>query len=146
MSPVPPTHERNTPVSTSPIDNLSIEEKAGLGSGGSFWRTREAGTVTSFMLTDGPHGLRKQGGSADHLGLAESIPATCFPPAVAMAQSWNPDLVTRVAKLSERNAKPNRSAFCSAPASTSSATRAAAATSSTTPKTRTSAARSAPHG
>lgn len=98
MNPVPPTHERNTPVSTSPIDNLSIEEKAGLGSGGSFWRTRSAGTVTSLMLTDGPHGLRKQGGSADHLGLAESIPATCFPPAVAMAQSWNPNLVARVAQ------------------------------------------------
>ena len=85
-------------MSTAPIDDLTVQEKAGLGSGGSFWRTRDAGTVTSFMLTDGPHGLRKQGGSADHLGLAESIPATCFPPAVGMAQSWNPQLVSRVAE------------------------------------------------
>lgn len=98
MSPVAPLHERNIPVtSSSPISDLSLEEKASLGSGGSFWRTREAGTVTSFMLTDGPHGLRKQGGSADHLGLADSIPATCFPPAVAMSQTWNPQLVAQVA-------------------------------------------------
>ncbi len=49
-----------------------------------------------MMLTDGPHGLRKQGGKADHLGLNKSIPATCFPTAVTLANSWDIQLVKKV--------------------------------------------------
>ena len=45
------------------------------------------------MLTDGPHGLRKQVENADHLGLNKSVPATCFPPAAALAASWNEELI-----------------------------------------------------
>ncbi|TXI61253.1 MAG: beta-glucosidase [Mycolicibacterium mageritense] len=49
------------------------------------------------MLTDGPHGVRKQSGSAtDHLGVAGSEPATCFPPAVGLSQTWDPELVERI--------------------------------------------------
>lgn len=52
--------------------------------------------LPAVMLTDGPHGLRKQSGDADHLGLHDSEPATCFPPAVAMASTWDPDILERV--------------------------------------------------
>ncbi|WP_280345041.1 hypothetical protein, partial [Nocardia abscessus] len=48
----------------------------------------------------GRHGGRRQPGATDHLGLAASLPATCFPPAVGLAQSWDPELVRRVGGLS----------------------------------------------
>jgi len=85
-------------MTTPPSARLSIEEKASLLSGADFWHTAAlAGHgVPSIMLTDGPHGLRKQRGSGDHLGLGDSVPATCFPPAVAMGSSWDVDLVRRV--------------------------------------------------
>jgi beta-glucosidase len=54
--------------------------------------------VPAVMLTDGPHGLRKQATSADHVGLADSVPATCFPPAVALGSSFDADLVERVGR------------------------------------------------
>ena len=47
-------------------------------------------------MTDGPHGLRKQSGATDHLGLAASVPATCFPPAVGLASSWDAPLAERI--------------------------------------------------
>lgn len=50
------------------------------------------------MLTDGPHGLRKQQGSADHLGLHNSVPATCFPSAAGLASSWDRELIHEVGK------------------------------------------------
>jgi beta-glucosidase len=78
------------------ITGLTLEQRAALGSGGSFWTTKEVGPVPAIFLTDGPHGVRKQDGDADHLGLAASRPATCFPPAVALGQSWDPELVARV--------------------------------------------------
>ncbi|TQR83526.1 beta-glucosidase [Mycobacterium hodleri] len=85
-------------MTTPPLDRMSIEEKASLLSGADFWHTAalEDHGVPSIMLTDGPHGLRKQRGSGDHLGLGDSVPATCFPPAVAMGSSWDVDLVRRV--------------------------------------------------
>ncbi|WP_431074774.1 glycoside hydrolase family 3 C-terminal domain-containing protein [Microbacterium phyllosphaerae] len=78
--------------------DLSLEEKAALTSGADFWTTKSIDRVgiPSLMLTDGPHGLRKQGGDTDHLGLAGSIPATCFPPAVGLSASFDPDLAERV--------------------------------------------------
>ena len=48
------------------------------------------------MVTDGPHGLRKQNGASDHVGLSDSVPATCFPTASGLAATWNIDLVQRV--------------------------------------------------
>ncbi len=78
------------------LTGLTLEQKAGLTSGLDFWHTKPAGGVPSVMVTDGPHGLRKQRGASDHLGLADSVPATCFPPAVALGASWDETLVERV--------------------------------------------------
>lgn len=77
---------------------MTLEEKASLLSGQNFWNTKPVNRlgIPSIMLTDGPHGLRKQGGKADHLGLNKSIPATCFPTASALANSWDTELLERV--------------------------------------------------
>ncbi|MFS3127064.1 glycoside hydrolase family 3 C-terminal domain-containing protein [Nocardioides sp. Bht2] len=79
------------------VARLTLEEKASLLSGQDFWHTQAIeGVAESVMLTDGPHGLRKQGGAGDHLGIGDSRPATCFPPAVALAASFDVDLVHEV--------------------------------------------------
>ncbi|MGR0320587.1 glycoside hydrolase family 3 C-terminal domain-containing protein [Agromyces sp. ZXT2-3] len=78
------------------VAGLTTEQKAALTSGESFWTTKQVGPVPSILLTDGPHGVRKQDESADHLGMAASVPATCFPPAVALGSSFDPDLLERV--------------------------------------------------
>ncbi|MGB2919010.1 MAG: glycoside hydrolase family 3 C-terminal domain-containing protein [Mycobacterium sp.] len=80
------------------IAELSLEEKASLTSGVHFWYTKpiERLGVPSIMLTDGPHGLRKQRDGSDHLGIGDSVPATCFPPAVALGSSWDVALVERI--------------------------------------------------
>ncbi|WYP26428.1 glycoside hydrolase family 3 C-terminal domain-containing protein [Alkalihalobacillus sp. FSL W8-0930] len=77
------------------LNELTIEEKAELCSGKDFWTTQavERVGIPSIMMTDGPHGLRKQAGESDHLGLNESVPATCFPSAVGLASTWNRDLI-----------------------------------------------------
>ncbi|RXI96384.1 glycosyl hydrolase [Anaerobacillus alkaliphilus] len=82
------------------IRQMTIEEKASLMSGGNFWNTQaiERLGIPSIMLTDGPHGLRKQGGKADHIGMNQSIPATCFPPAATLANSWDLELVEDVGR------------------------------------------------
>lgn len=77
-------------------DRLSTAEKAALTSGHDFWHTTAAGDVPAIMLTDGPHGVRKQAEGGDPIGLLASEPATCFPPAVALGSTWDPDLVRRV--------------------------------------------------
>ncbi|HET6301888.1 glycoside hydrolase family 3 C-terminal domain-containing protein [Microbacterium sp.] len=78
--------------------DLTLGEKASLTSGADFWTTKsvERAGVPSIMMTDGPHGLRKQTEAADHLGLAGSTPATCFPPAAGLGSSFDPELVERV--------------------------------------------------
>jgi beta-glucosidase len=83
---------------TSDISNLTVDEKASLTSGADFWRTKgvERLDIPQIMVTDGPHGLRKQAGEMDHVGLAESVPATCFPPAVGLGSSWDTSLAGRV--------------------------------------------------
>lgn len=80
------------------IEQMTLEEKAGLCSGLDFWHTKgiERLGIPSLMVTDGPHGLRKQKESADHLGLHNSVPATCFPSAAGLASSWNRELIGRV--------------------------------------------------
>lgn len=72
--------------------------KVSLCSGKNFWESKavERLGVRSFMLTDGPHGLRKQAGAADHLGLNASVPATCFPPAAATACSFDRALLREI--------------------------------------------------
>jgi len=80
--------------------DLTLHEKAALVAGGTFWETRviESAGIPSVMMTDGPHGLRKQADGGDHLGLGESVPATCFPPAAGIASSFNPELLERVGR------------------------------------------------
>lgn len=80
------------------ISQMTLEEKAALCSGKNFWNTKgvERLGVTPVMVTDGPHGLRKQAGDADHLGINQSVPATCFPPAVTTASSWNPEKLREI--------------------------------------------------
>ncbi|MCD1571495.1 glycoside hydrolase family 3 C-terminal domain-containing protein [Agromyces mediolanus] len=82
------------------VAELTLEEKASLTSGASFWSTKavERAGIPSIVLTDGPHGVRLQRGSSDHLGLADSVPATCFPPAVALGSAWDPELAERVGR------------------------------------------------
>ena len=76
---------------TEIIEKMTLEEKASLTSGKDFWQTEAVKrlNIPSIFLSDGPHGIRKQAAAADHLGLNASIPATCFPTAVTMANSWN---------------------------------------------------------
>ena len=76
------------------IDQLTLKEKASLISGKDFWQTVNIDrlNIPSAFLSDGPHGVRRQAAAADHLGLNESIPATCFPTAATMANSWDPEL------------------------------------------------------
>ncbi|SDD04582.1 beta-glucosidase [Paenibacillus sp. UNCCL117] len=80
------------------IAAMTLEEKAGLCSGLDFWHTKgiERLGIPSVMMTDGPHGLRKQRASADHLGLFDSVPATCFPSAAGLATSWDRELLRKV--------------------------------------------------
>jgi len=80
------------------MSNLTLEEKARLVIGESFWNVHgvERFQIKNIEIMDGPHGLRKQLGSGDHLGLNKSREATCFPTAVTMASSWDPNLITEV--------------------------------------------------
>lgn len=83
---------------------LTLEERVQLLAGESHWKTHAAPSadIPSLFLSDGPHGLRKQEGAQDCMGVAESRPATCFPTASALACSFDPELVERVgAAISE---------------------------------------------
>lgn len=86
------------------ISKMTLEEKAGLCSGADTWRLKAAERlgIPSVMVSDGPHGLRKQEGRTDHLGLNESIKAVCFPAACALAASFDTELAGRIGdKLGE---------------------------------------------
>ncbi|GLI27129.1 glycosyl hydrolase [Agromyces rhizosphaerae] len=80
------------------VRRLTRRQKVSLLSGADFWTTEPVAEhdVPSIMLTDGPHGLRKQTGSTDHVGFGESVPATCFPPAVTLGSTWDPSLIEEV--------------------------------------------------
>lgn len=80
------------------IEQMTLEEKASLCSGMDFWHTQsiERLNIPSIMLADGPHGLRKQAGEADHVGINESVPAACFPTASALASSWDRELLKTI--------------------------------------------------
>ncbi|WP_327092085.1 glycoside hydrolase family 3 C-terminal domain-containing protein [Nonomuraea sp. NBC_01738] len=87
------------------MTELSLAQKAALTSGGDTWHTTAVeGVVRALTLSDGPHGLRKQEAGADALGLHHSVPATCFPPAVALGSSWDPLLAHRVGAAVAREA------------------------------------------
>ena len=73
---------------------MSLEEKALMMSGKNTWETVdfEKYGIPSMAMSDGPHGLRRQAGAGDHLGLNASLPATCFPTAASVANSWDETL------------------------------------------------------
>ncbi|MCI8513054.1 MAG: glycosyl hydrolase [Lachnospiraceae bacterium] len=77
---------------------MTLKEKVDLCQGRSLWVLpgTEDGGVLELFVSDGPHGLRKQTGRGDHLGLNESVPATCFPTACALAASFDPELIERI--------------------------------------------------
>lgn len=80
------------------VNDLTLEEKASLCSGADFWHTKAIDrlNIPAAMVSDGPHGIRKQESLADHMGVAESIKAIGFPTASAMACSFDRDLLHKV--------------------------------------------------
>ena len=82
------------------ISQMTLEEKCYLFSGKDFWQSRsiERLGIPNMTMADGPHGVRKQEGAGDQLGLNGSIPATCFPTAATMANSWDPKLGEEMGK------------------------------------------------
>jgi len=76
------------------VREMTLEEKCYLLSGKDFWQTRsvERLGIPNVTLSDGPHGIRKQEGASDQLGLNGSLPATCYPTAASIANSWDPKL------------------------------------------------------
>ena len=76
------------------LQTLTLEQKCALLSGATTFGTRALpkNNIPSITLSDGPNGVRKQAGAADHLGLNPSVPATCFPTAATVACSWDPAL------------------------------------------------------
>lgn len=82
------------------ITKMTLEEKAAFLSGKNEWQSRDIKRlgIPSIFCADGPHGIRKQAGAGDHLGLNESMPATCFPTAATIANSWNEALGEELGK------------------------------------------------
>lgn len=83
------------------VAQMSLQEKTRQLSGDSFWYLagNDRLDIPRVMVTDGPHGLRKQASKADHVGAHRSVPATCFPTACALASSWNPALLEQIGKV-----------------------------------------------
>ena len=82
------------------INKMTLEEKVALLSGKGEWQTWNLDRleIPSIYCSDGPHGIRKQAGTGDHLGLNPSLPATCFPTAATIANSWDPALGEEIGK------------------------------------------------
>ncbi|WP_407270294.1 beta-glucosidase family protein [Radiobacillus sp. PE A8.2] len=80
------------------IANMTLEEKASLMSGKDFWQSQdnERLGIKSMFLADGPHGIRKQAAASDKPGLNAGVPATCYPTAATVANSWNAELGQKV--------------------------------------------------
>lgn len=90
--------EKKTEMSETCIGRLGLLEKAALLSGGGAWKSRALPRrgLPALFFSDGPHGIRKQEGVGDHLGLNASLPATCFPTAATVANSWDTALAEEV--------------------------------------------------
>lgn len=89
---------KKTEMPETCIGRLGLLEKAALLSGGGAWKSRALPRrgLPALFFSDGPHGLRKQEGVGDHLGLNASCPATCFPTAATVANSWDTELAEAV--------------------------------------------------
>ena len=92
------------------IAQMTLEEKASLCSGLNFWYLKgvERLGIPSIMVTDGPHGLRKQEGDATEIGLTDTVPATCFPTASALAATWNRGLIFSVGEALAEECKEEK--------------------------------------
>ncbi|MEI5583573.1 family 78 glycoside hydrolase catalytic domain, partial [Agromyces sp. CCNWLW208] len=89
----------------SAAEDAELEAMAALLTGEDFWRTRAGSGIRSLTVSDGPHGIRLQRAGEDHLGLNTSVPATCFPPGVALGSSWDPALAREVGTAIAREAR-----------------------------------------
>ena len=100
------------------IGEMTLEEKAGLCSGSDFWHTKavERLGVPAVMMSDGPHGLRKQDEASDHLGVNDSIEAVCFPAACATAASFDRALIRRMGEALGDSCRHERVAVLLGPA------------------------------
>lgn len=89
---------RDNDVASIDAHDLTLLEAASLLSGSSEWDSRPlpGRSIPSFVMSDGPHGVRRQLGTGDHLGIAASEPATCFPTAATVANSWDPELAEQM--------------------------------------------------
>lgn len=94
---------------TQIVNSLTLEQKAALLQGWTTWTTRDipGRQIPAIFLSDGPSGLRKQAGAGDHLGLNASVPATCFPSAATMANSWDVALARTLGTALGREAVAN---------------------------------------
>jgi beta-glucosidase len=86
------------PAGVPDVRSLTVAEKAALCLGSDFWHTAavERAGIEKILVSDGPHGLRKQPEGGDHAGVGGSVPATCFPTASALGATWDVDLVREV--------------------------------------------------
>ena len=93
-------------MADSTPDTLPDAEKISLTGGADFWSTHGAPSqgLPGVVVTDGPHGLRLQKGDGDNLGLLDSVPATCFPPAVGLASTWSRETAAAVARAIAKEA------------------------------------------
>ncbi|WP_140463672.1 MULTISPECIES: exo-alpha-(1-_6)-L-arabinopyranosidase [unclassified Bifidobacterium] len=94
--------ETNATPTYPSVKDLTLEEKASLTSGGDAWHLQsvEHKGIPGYMITDGPHGLRKSlASNTSETDLNDSVPATCFPPAAGLSSSWNPALIRKVGEV-----------------------------------------------
>ena len=91
------------------VSQMTLEEKAGMCSGLDFWHLKHVDRlgIPEVMVSDGPHGLRKQDDKGDHLGMNDSIKAVCFPPAALSACSFDRKLMERMGKTIGKEAQAN---------------------------------------
>ena len=83
------------------VSEMTLEEKAGMCSGADFWHLKEVKRlgIPGVMVSDGPHGLRKQDTEGDHLGINDSIKAVCFPAGCATASSFDRELIKNMGEV-----------------------------------------------
>ena len=91
------------------LRQMTLEEKVALGSGRDFWHLKsyEKYGIPEVMVSDGPHGLRKQRNTGDMLGLNDSVPATCFPTASLTACSYDEDMMEKLGEALGKEALAN---------------------------------------
>jgi beta-glucosidase len=100
------------------IAAMTQEEKVSLLSGLDFWSTKsiERLGIGSFIMTDGPHGMRKQAGSSADSGFTDIVPATCFPTGAGLAATWNPDIIEKVGSAMGKEARAENVSILLGPA------------------------------